>query len=202
MRSIVRAFLGPPGSGKTYLMATRAAEWRRANPRKPIFSTFELRLPGVFPLDPPGDIFGRYAPVPLLEASNGLVIIDEAALLFDSRMYQKTPMAMLHRLMQYRKLGIELWWSTQFPEYVDKRLKLLTVESLSLQSFNRVPLLPFFVAIKHERVGGPWMGLDLCFRTPFRDSIYDTRGMVGRANYYGDSAKGHRDGIRLQSGSG
>jgi len=189
MRSLVRGFLGAPGSGKTYLMSVMASEWRRHNPELPIFSTYELRLPGVYSVDPPGDSWGRV--VNILDAHDGLLLLDEVALQLDSRLYQKTPIDLLHKLMQCRKYRLELWWSTQYIEYVDKRLRLLTMETYYVGSFANLPVVGGFFATVRNRVHGSMCGWRYIRRTSGRDNLYDSWGVVRRAGYYGgESGRG------------
>ena len=183
MRALVRAFLGQPGSGKTYAMSVMAAEWRRRNPGKPIFSTYELRLPWVASVDPPGDTWGPV--VSLVDARDGLLLLDEAAQVLDSRMFGRTPTVLLHKLMQVRKHNLECWWATQHLEYVDKRLRLLTFESLHCGSLANVPIPLFrgFLVTVRSGLKGKVCGFRYLRRTRKRDALYDTMGTVSLATY-------------------
>jgi hypothetical protein len=142
-----------------------------------------LRLPWVASVDPPGDTWGPV--VPLLSARDGLLLIDEAAQILDSRMFGRTPTQLLHKLMQVRKYNLECWWATQHLEYVDKRLRLLTFESYHCGSLANVPL-PFFrgflVTVK-SGLTGKMCGFRFVRRTRRRDALYDTMGMVSLASY-------------------
>ena len=182
-RAIVRAFLGQPGSGKTYAMSAMAAEWRRQHPERPIFSTYELRLDNVWSLDPPGDTWGPV--VGLMEAEQGLLLIDEAGLLFDSRQYARVPGELSRRLMQVRKLGLELWWASQHLEYVDRRLRLLTLESYHCGSLAYLPRpFPrgFLITIREGLKGRSW-GMRFLRRSSKRDGLYDTDKLISTAEY-------------------
>jgi hypothetical protein len=160
------------------MMSAMAAEWRKANPERPIFSTYELRLEGVQLVNPPfEDGFD------ILESREGLLLIDEAALTFDSRLYQSVPTELLHKLMQHRKYRLELWWSTQHLEYVDKRLRLITREAFHCGSFAQVPLFGgFFARITNGPRGGG-AGFRVMRRTRQRDALYDTYELVQTAQY-------------------
>lgn len=161
-----------------------AAEWAGHNPGRPIFSTYELNLPNVVLLNPPFD-----DGLPILDASHGLMLIDEAALTFDSRMYQSTPIEMLHKLMQVRKYGLEVWWSTQHLEYVDKRLRLITFESYHCGSFAGLPIMPGFFATVRQGTKGGMQRVRIVRRTKARDALYDTHEIVNRAAYMNRKAK-------------
>jgi len=184
--SMVRAFLGQPGSGKTYMMSGLAEEWARRNPGRTVFTTYDLMWPDdgraraqLQPVWPP------YEGMPsIVEARDGLLLIDEAALTFDSRMFQSTPIELLHKLMQIRKYKLELWWSTQHLEYVDKRLRLLTFESFHCGSAARLPwpFACFFATVRHG-VHGRFQTGRVFRRSPFRDRLYDTNEIVARAAY-------------------
>lgn len=139
-------------------------------------------MSGVRSVDPPGDTFAEV--VPLLEARGGLLLLDEVALLLDARMYGKTPMDLLHKLMQFRKYELELWWSTQHLEYVDKRLRLLTFESYNIFPAPSLPVVPGFMVQVRESLRGQKMGWHYVRRTRERDELYDTLRTVKRAGYY------------------
>jgi len=166
-------------------MAVAAAEWRQQNPGRPIFSTFELRVDDVFSVDPPGDDWGPLAR--LVDAEDGLLLLDEAALLFESRAFNKVPIELLQRLTQVRKHRLECWWSSQHLEFVDKRLRLLTFESYHCGSLANAPRpLPrgFFVTIR-EGLKGRNCGMRYVRRSAKRDALYDTMAVVSAARYLG-----------------
>jgi len=178
--AIVRAYLGQPGSGKTYMMSAMADEWRAAHPEGRLFSTYELKVDGCELTSPPHD-----GGVPITECRDGLLLIDEAALMFDSRLFQSVPTDLLHMLMQHRKYRLDLWWSTQHLEYVDKRLRLITREAFRCGSFAQVPLVGGFFARIQNGVGGSSGGGGFRFmrRSGKRDALYDTYEIVQRAAY-------------------
>lgn len=179
-RTLVRAYLGYPGSGKTYSMATMAEEWRAVNPERPIFSTFELRLPNVYSVDPPGDDWGPV--VKLVDCEHGLLLLDEAALIYDSRASMRIPLELMQKVTQIRKYGLELWWSTQFLEYVDKRLRLLTFESYHMENLAWLRL-PWFWAGIHIGLKGRLAGYRLIRRSGGRDRLYDCMKVISSAGF-------------------
>ena len=121
----------------------------------------------------------------MVEARNGLLLLDEAAQILDSRMFGKTPTQLLHKLMQVRKHGLECWWATQHLEYVDKRLRLLTFESVHCGSFANIPIPLFrgFLVTVRSGLGGKMCGFRFVRRTRRRDALYDTMGLVSLATY-------------------
>jgi hypothetical protein len=193
MGPLVRAFLGQPGSGKTYVMSALAYEWaRRHDPNDgwAIFSTYELQLPFEYPiwsLDPPGDDWGPV--ISVLEAERGLLLIDEAGQFFNSRLFGKTPAKLLQRLMQVRKHRLELWWASQHLEYVDKQLRLLTFESFHCGSLARSPVFPGFFVTTRNGLTSKAMGLRYLIRTKLRDGLYDTMKTIQGADYYEDTRR-------------
>jgi hypothetical protein len=166
-----------------------AAEWQRAHRGKRIFSDFPLELENVWSIDPPGDVFGEGV-VSLADVEDGLLLIDEAHILFNARLFGKTPANLLRKLTQHRKYGLELWWSSQQASQVDKMLRELTTESYHPGSLARLPKIAplpflwpgFFVTIR-AGLKGKSMGTRYVRRTVARDSLYETMRRVGTPDY-------------------
>jgi hypothetical protein len=183
----VRGYLGQPGSGKTYSMSVMAVEWAHRHPGLPIYSTYQLNLPAklenpVYSLDPPGD---DWAPVvSIMDAHHGLVLMDEAGHFFDSRAYGKTPLEFTRRLQQVRKWGIELWWTTQHSNFIDNRLRKLTLETYHCGSMARLPFVGGFLLTIRSGMAGSLIGFRYIRRSKERDSYYDTFYVVSAAQYY------------------
>jgi len=130
------------------------------------------------------------------------LLIDEAALTFDSRMYQATPIDLLHKLMQLRKYKLECWWSTQHMEYVDKRLRLITFESYHCGSFAGLPIMPGFFITRRNGVKGGMQAFRIYRRTKARDNLYDTYEVVQKASYMQRGGRGGAKRPPADTGTG
>lgn len=111
---MIESFTGLPGSGKT-LHAVRRLLQAKASGR-PAYANFHSRSNDweyvLF-----DDI--RYI-------DNGLVVLDEAHMMFSSRNWSATTQAQLGLFQQHRKLGIDLIWIAQSANRVDVALRELT----------------------------------------------------------------------------
>jgi hypothetical protein len=127
----VEGYIGLPGSGKTYALASRGIEFVKAGYR--VFSNFELE--GTRPIlgwdcenvgntrDPgPPCECGRC----FVSLSHAVVLVDEINLWAPSRMWNALPLALLHRWAQVRKFETHILWSAQHEARVDKAIRELT----------------------------------------------------------------------------
>jgi len=62
----------------------------------------------------------------LIDLPNSVVCIDEAGILLNSRNFQETTRELLAGIVQSRKMGVDLIWTSQFNEQVDRQLRELT----------------------------------------------------------------------------
>jgi hypothetical protein len=125
--------VGHPGSGKTYSLVHAAFMLRLVYPMKRVFTNFRsIRLPGA------GDVFMLEDYSDFLAARDGLVLIDEMNLWLPARVWQAVPGAMLWKLGQVRKEGLDLWWTSQHPKRVDPVVRELTIQSAVVTSWFRL----------------------------------------------------------------
>lgn len=120
-KAVIRAYFGLPGSGKTYSMTKDAMKEGKG---KVVYSNYDVRIPGA------KEIIKLDYPLSLIEAKNGLVLIDEAGLWMPSIIWRKIPEALIWKLAQVRKEGIDLFYTAQNPARVVKILRELTFESV------------------------------------------------------------------------
>ena len=116
----VEGYLGLPGAGKTYTMVHDVIGRRRANPHLRVYSNMDLRLPG------DGELIRLDDWAQLLDANNGLVVLDEINLWMPSRAWSKLPGPMLWKWAQVRKSGLDILWTAQHVARVDKLVRELT----------------------------------------------------------------------------
>lgn len=107
----VSAFVGTLGSGKTLFMSFLAAlEMQRG---RPVWANYALH--GATRLNTWDELFAT---------SDGLICLDELQVLVDSREFSKKENKVFSQwLLQTRKAGLELWFTTQHIEQVDKRVR-------------------------------------------------------------------------------
>lgn len=115
----IRAFNGLLGQGKTYnMVADSVPEFRKNRPQ--IYTNMAgLRCPEAIYLDNIAD---------LCEINEGLVLLDEAAIIIPARFWQTMGRDLLTRFNQLRKHGLDLWYTAQREEAIDVNLKDLTNE--------------------------------------------------------------------------
>lgn len=107
----IEGYIGPPGSGKTYSMTKRVLEEKRKFPDRPIFANYPIRGAVYFEVDD------------WIHLPPGLIVIDEAHLLFSARAALRLPGEWLATLSQTRKRGWDIIFSTQHEKRVDSVLR-------------------------------------------------------------------------------
>jgi len=104
---MVEGFTGLPGSGKTYYATKKALEAIRDG--RPVYSNF--------------DIIGarRYTRLQeVLAVRHGVIVVDEINLVCPSRFWNSFPPEMAYFWSQTRKFGLDIFWTSQHVDRVDK----------------------------------------------------------------------------------
>jgi len=112
---MITAYVGLPGSGKTYGLVLEAV--RAVNQGRNVYSNFDINIEGISRIRGFSD---------LVKVRNGLVILDELNLWFPSRLWQSIPPEILSLWAQSRKRGIDLVYSTQHLDRIDKVIREVT----------------------------------------------------------------------------
>lgn len=114
----VTAYVGLPGSGKSYGLVQRAyREFQKDNPR-PVFVNAGFNVRGAYSFRS----FDEFLEIP----DGAIVLWDELPLYVSSRRWQDFPDGLLYRLTQIRKDGLELHYSTIDWGMVDKNVRNIT----------------------------------------------------------------------------
>lgn len=123
---MIYAFTGKTGSGKTYNMVSRAySRWLRgvdvySNTLLFFQPSFIFRLRDLFyhfilKKSPP--LYGRIRYFEniseILEVQDGLILFDEAQVLFNARQWESLPDEFQYKLQQHRKHNLDLYCTTQ-----------------------------------------------------------------------------------------
>jgi len=107
---MVEGFTGLPGSGKTYYATQKALNALRQG--QPVYSNF--------------DIIGarRYSKLQeVLAVRNGVIIVDEINLVCPSRFWNSFPPELAYFWSQTRKFGLDIFWTSQHVDRVDKIIR-------------------------------------------------------------------------------
>lgn len=111
----VTAYVGLHGSGKTYHLAEVGLDASRQG--RKVYNNFGLEVPGAIPVLTWGDV---------LAVRDGVLLIDEMGVLAPARAWAKFPPALTLVWTQARKMGLDIHYSTQSLDYVDKYIREVT----------------------------------------------------------------------------
>lgn len=120
---MITGFIGLPGSGKTYLLARQGL--KDIADGKEVWANFKLE--GAKHFHKLSDVVAILQ-VRLLrkEKINMTILIDEINLSFPSRMWQKIPGWVLYFFSQTRKFGLDIYYTSQAIDRVEKVIREIT----------------------------------------------------------------------------
>lgn len=107
---MVEGFFGLPGSGKTYFLSLIGL--KAIKDGRKVFANFKLTGAEYF-----CDIFE------VINIRKGVILIDEINLSFPSRIWDRLPPQFLYFWSQTRKMELDIYYSSQHPDRVDKVIK-------------------------------------------------------------------------------
>jgi len=122
---------GLPGSGKTYYLAKKGLAEKKKG--RDVFANFGLE--GAIKFTDLNQVF---------KEEKGLVLVDEINLLCPSRWWDKFPMKQAYYWSQSRKLGLDIYWSAQHIDRVDKIIREISNWVWELKS------LPFGITVMNQ----------------------------------------------------
>lgn len=115
----VSLYFGLPGAGKTTIMAKHAKRaLGRRSPYKHVFCNVKLNLEGIIYVE--NTDFGHY------QIEDGLVLIDEATLEFDSRDYKNFSKRLVQFFLLHRHYNLDIELYTQQWDGVDRKIRVIT----------------------------------------------------------------------------
>lgn len=154
----VSLYFGLPGCGKTTLLSALAVKGlRKRSPYKNVYCNVKLNIPGLIYIDLHD--FGIY------NISDGLVLIDEATLQFDSRDYKNFSKNTLTFFLLHRHYNVDIVLFTQQWDGVDRKIRVITdrvyyvYKGLFLGHwFTRFYRVPYGIIIPDPKQGGEKLG--------------------------------------------
>jgi len=136
--------VGRVGHGKTMRMVVDSCEL--AKRRGAVLASNITITPPVgvefrlLPMDGFSEAFGNLTDE-LQEAKRGLVLaVDELHMIWDARRWDEMSVYDRYRLTQSRHLGIDVFWTAQFVDQVEKNIRNLTEEVELLRAFPQPSL--------------------------------------------------------------
>lgn len=122
---MICCIMGNLGAGKTLLATLFAASAARAGVR--VYANFPLYF----------DYERLYTYERLQQVSSGLLVLDELQFLMEARDFSKN-VDLVHWAVLLRKLGLDLIYTTQHFEHVDKRIRQITDYVLMASAAGKV----------------------------------------------------------------
>lgn len=115
----VSLYFGLPGAGKTTIMAAHAKRaLGRRSPYNHVFCNVKLNLDGIIYIE--NQDLGKF------QIENGLLLIDEATLEFDSREYKNFSKRLVQFFLLHRHYNVDIELFTQQWDGVDRKIRVIT----------------------------------------------------------------------------
>lgn len=115
----ISLYFGLPGAGKTTIMAKHAKRaLGRKSPYQHVYCNVRLNLDGLIYIDV--NDLGKY------NIHDGLVLIDEAAIAFDSRDYKNFSKNLVSFFMLHRHWHVDCCLYSQIWDGVDRKIRVIT----------------------------------------------------------------------------
>lgn len=114
----VSLYFGLPGSGKTTLLASHAIKAIKGKKYKHVYSNVRLNIPGI--------TYIMRSDLGHFNISDGLVLIDEATLSFDSRNFKSFTGPLVEFFLLHRHYNVDIELFTQQWDGVDRKIRVIT----------------------------------------------------------------------------
>lgn len=124
VKKMIKAFTGKTGSGKTFLMVEEAFYWWKKGTN--VYSNTKLdyesqikrmfipRLKGIVKKNPNYGKITYFENInEIIDVTDGIIIFDEAQVLFNARLWESLPEEFQYKLQQHRKHNLDLYCTTQ-----------------------------------------------------------------------------------------
>jgi len=147
----VTGFVGYNGGGKTYALA--AVGIKALAEDRAVFSNFGLL--GAIDVLTWDDVLDVCMDFP----DGGVLLLDELTMLCPARGHAKFPPVLYQLWTQSRKFGLDVYWSAQHQDFVDKFVRDVTSEYVLCSTFGGK-----HVEINGQRQVRPWLFLRRTYR--------------------------------------
>jgi len=107
---MINILTGRPGQGKTYVLARKAYDFLHKGVQ--VYSNIKLAYEG-------DNLSYWHDPEQLTDLKNGIIIMDEAHVYFNSREWQDMSKDTQRKLQQHRKDGLHIWGTVQHEARID-----------------------------------------------------------------------------------
>lgn len=162
---MIKLFFGLPGCGKTTLLTKFALDalnkpaLRKKYPN--VFSNVYLGRGGVFD----DIIYISHLDLGKYDIRNGLVLIDEATLAFDSRDYKRFSKELVSFFLLHRHYNVDIFLFTQQWDGVDRKIRVITDRVYYVYKglftgkwFTKFYRIPYGIIIPDPKQGGEKLG--------------------------------------------
>lgn len=153
---MITCYFGKLGQGKTYALAEHAL--RELERGRIVYANFFINWKGkapvrLGPLKRPAIPKSNFRPFKSVEEfltmENAFVALDEGWIYFDSYEMTRFPIEIRMKILQSRKDGLDIAYTTQRPEQVHKSLRAMTNEYFECQA-GRLPFSPYPVFYRYD----------------------------------------------------
>lgn len=154
----VSLYFGLPGCGKTTLMAAHALRAIKSRRYKNVYCNVHLNIPGIW--------YITYKDLGVYDISDGLVLIDEATLSFDSRAHKDFSRESLEFFLTHRHANVDVELFTQQWDGVDRKIRVITDRVYYIYKglftgrwFSKYYRIPYGIIIpESDKNGGEHLG--------------------------------------------
>jgi len=116
---MISIITGRPGSGKTYILAKKAKEFLKQGLQ--VYANFHLNYQG-------DNLHYFHEFTDLLSVKNGIIIIDEAQIYLNCRLWDRLDPQFQYKLQQHRKHGLDIWGAVQHINRIDVVMRELVAK--------------------------------------------------------------------------
>ena len=143
---MINCVVGKPGTGKTYFLLKKAVKALRSG--RDVYSNFwidfdklrKLRLLG----KKSGGLFYWHDIADLINIKQGLILMDECQIWFNSRKWQTLDERAQYKLQQHRKHGLDILGASQNLKRIDSVMRELINEVYEVKRLGRFFLVKTF----------------------------------------------------------
>lgn len=124
---MISIITGRPGSGKTYILAQKAKGFLEQGLE--VYCNFHLEY------DKPNlHYFKEFSE--LIPIKNGIIILDEAQIYLNSRLWDRLDPIFQYKLQQHRKHGLDIWGAVQSINRIDVVMRELVGKYYEVKKFG------------------------------------------------------------------